>query len=198
MKKIALLGAAAAALLAGPAAAQPRQDRARVMDRAQIEQRVGAMFARVDADRDGFVTQAEAQGARMAMRANRVEQRGERREAAFARLDADRNGSISREEFMAARGARAGGGQMGDRREMRADRMERRGERRGMRGQRAGMRGGFGGQAFARMDMDRDGRVSLAEATRARVEHFERMDRNDDGRISPDERQAVRAERQGR
>jgi Ca2+-binding EF-hand superfamily protein len=60
------------------------------------------------------------------------------------------------------------------------------------------MGGGFGAQAFARMDMDRDGRVSLAEATRARVELFERMDRNDDGRISPEERQAVRAERQGR
>jgi Ca2+-binding EF-hand superfamily protein len=183
MKKIALLGAAAAALIAVPAAAQPQRDGAHVMDRAQVEQRVAAMFARFDANRDGYVTQAEAQAARETMHAHR----GERREAAFARLDADRNGAISREEFMAARGGRAEG-----------VRRVGQGERRGMRGQYAGMRGGFGPEVFARLDTDRDGRISLAEATHARVERFQRMDRNNDGRISAEERQAVRAERQGR
>jgi hypothetical protein len=48
------------------------------------------------------------------------------------------------------------------------------------------------------MDLDRDGRVSLAEATRFRLERFDRIDANDDGRISIEERQAARSERQAR
>jgi Ca2+-binding EF-hand superfamily protein len=48
------------------------------------------------------------------------------------------------------------------------------------------------------MDLDRDGRISLAEVTRFRMERFDRVDANDDGRISIEERQAVRAQRQGR
>jgi hypothetical protein len=204
MKNLIFLGVAATAMIAGSAIAQPGQGPARTIDRAQVEGRVAAMFARVDANRDGFVTQAEAQGARTAMRAQRQERRGERREAAFARLDADRNGVISREEFTVPR-ARAEGDRAG-RGERRAERMERRRARfanRGGRGMRGGMTGrmggGFGGgQAFARMDADRDGRISLAEATRFRLERFDRVDTNDDGRISREEIQAVRAERPAR
>lgn len=198
MKKLIFVGIAGVALASGAALAQPRQGEGRTIDRAQVESRVAAMFARVDANRDGFVTQEEAQGARQAMRAQRQERRGERREALFARLDTDRNGVISREEFTAPR-ARAEGGERAGRGERRVARMERRGGR-GMRG---GMRGrmgaGFGGgQAFARMDADRDGRVSLAEATRFRLERFDRIDANDDGRISREEIQAVRADRPAR
>ncbi|HEX8645013.1 MAG TPA: EF-hand domain-containing protein [Allosphingosinicella sp.] len=194
MKKLIFLGVAATALVAGSAIAQPQQGAGRTLERAQVESRVAAMFARVDADRDGFVTQQEAQGARTAMRAQRQERRGERREAAFARLDADRNGVISREEFTAPRARTVGGEAPG-----RAARMERRGGR-GMRGPMRGrMGGGFGsGQAFTRMDADRDGRISLAEATRFRLERFDRVDANDDGRISREEIQAIRGERPAR
>jgi Ca2+-binding EF-hand superfamily protein len=188
MCKSILFGAAAAALVAGPAAAQPQAERGEGFTRAQVESRVGAMFARVDADRDGFVTQAEADAARTAVRGHRrnqralrPEQRGERRAALFARLDADGNGVISRAEFEAPRGRAEG----------RAERFERRGPR-GAMGAR------FGAQAFARMDSDRDGRVSLAEATRFRLERFDRIDSNDDGRISSEERDAVRARRLAR
>ena len=58
--------------------------------------------------------------------------------------------------------------------------------------------GAFAPRAFARIDADRDGRISLAEATRFRLERFDRVDANDDGRITPEERQAIRAERQTR
>lgn len=184
MKKFVFFGAAAAALVAGPATAQPRQDGGRVVDRAQVESRVQAMFARVDADRDGFVTQAEAEAARTTVRAQRQERRGERRQALFARLDADGNGVINRAEFDAPRAPRAGG----ERGEGRAQRFHR-------RGARGGMHGGFAGEGLARMDADGDGRVSLAEATRSRLERFDRLDANDDGRISRDEVEAIRAER---
>lgn len=198
MKTLMFVGAAAAALIAVPVLAQPNRDGGRTIDRAQVESRVGAMFARVDANRDGFITQTEAQTAREAVRGQRVErrgvrqgQRGEHRAALFARLDADGNGAISREEFTAPR-ARAEGG------EARGHRRAARMARHGQRGPRGGMGAGFGGQGFTQMDADRDGRVSLAEATRFRMERFDRVDANDDGRITREEIQAVRAERQGR
>ena len=200
MKKILFIGTAAAVLAAASASAQPGRGDDRVIDRAQVESRVGTMFARVDADRDGFVTEAEAESARAAVRARRSEQRGvrqqqrgERRAALFARLDADGNGVISRAEFDAPR---AGAGNGEARAQQRPARMERRGHRSAQHGQRGG--GRFGAQAFARMDADGDGRVSLAEATRFRLERFDRVDANDDGRITVEERQAVRAGRQGR
>lgn len=171
MKTFILIGAAAAALLSAPAAAQPRVDEG--VTRADVETRVRGMFARVDADRDGFVTEAEAQ----AFRAAAVARRGDRREAAFARLDANGDGMISRAEFSAPR----------------ID--GRRGQRRGMRGQR-GQGGAFGLRAFQRFDANGDGRVSLAEATTARLRAFEGMDSNRDGRVTREERRARRAARQ--
>jgi hypothetical protein len=202
MKKIILMGAAAAALIATPIFAQQARggfERGQGVTRAQVETRVRDMFARVDADRDGFVTQAEAQALRGATRGNRAERRQareERKQDRFARLDANRDGSISREEFFARpdRGDRAG------RREARA---ERRAERQALRAERRGNRGGFaarlgGGRLFERLDADRDGRVSLAEATRARLAAFDRADANRDGRVTREERRAIRGDRQGR
>jgi hypothetical protein len=186
MKKIVLLGVAFAALIATPTLAQQGHglERGAGVTRAQAEARVRDMFARVDANRDGFVTQAEAQAFRGAARAGRQENRGERREDRFARLDANRDGSISRDEFF-ARADRAGGG------ERRAARFER-------RGGRGGMMAGLGGKRFERIDADKDGRISLAEATTQRLRAFDRADANRDGRLTREERQAIRAERQAR
>jgi len=188
MKKFALLGVAAAALIAAPTFAQQARggfERGAGITRAQAEAQVRTGFARVDANRDGFVTQAEAQQVRGAVRG----QRGERREARFAQLDANRDGSISRAEFFAKRGR-------GDRAERRAERLERRAER---RQGRAGMIGRIGNaRLFQRIDQNRDGRVSLAEATTARLRAFDRVDANRDGRITREERQAVKAARQAR
>lgn len=188
MKKIVLFGAAAAALIATPALAQQGRggfERGAGVTRAEVETRVRDMFARLDANRDGFVTQAEAQAVRGAARAERQENRGQRREARFARLDANRDGSISRAEFLA-----------------RPERGERRAERRAARLERRGQRGGLmarlGGKRFERIDADKDGRISLAEVTMQRLQAFDRADANRDGRVTREERQAVRAERQAR
>ena len=195
MKKFVLAGAAAAVLVSAPAMAQQARgefDRAQGITRGEVETRVRQVFARVDTNRDGFVTQAEAQAARQAFRANRQEQRQERREARFARLDTNRDGSISRAEF-SARQERA---DQGDRRELRAERRAQRLERRGQRGGFAARLGG--GRMFERLDTNRDGRVSLGEATSARLAAFDRADANRDGRVTREERRALRSERQGR
>lgn len=187
MKKFLILGAASAALVATPLLAQINQapQRGAGITRAQAEAGVRAMFAKIDTDRDGYVTRADAEAAAAAHRSQRQEARGERRSALFARLDANGDGMISRAEFDAPRAAR------GDRAERRADRMERRGDRRGMRGERLGVR------LFERLDADRDGRVSLAEVTAARLQRFDRLDANKDGVVTREERQAARQARRG-
>lgn len=187
MKKFLVLGAASAALVATPLLAQLNEtpQRGAATTRAEVEANVRTMFAKVDANRDGYVTQDEAQAVRAAHKARRQAARGERRAAQFARLDANADGMISRAEFDAPR---ADGG---DRAERRGDRRAHRAERRAMRGER------FGANLFARLDGDKDGRVSLAEATAARLQRFDRLDADRDGTLTREERRAARQASRG-
>jgi hypothetical protein len=191
MKPI-LIGAAAVAL-AVPAVAQvtppPAAPRAaKVHTRAEMQAKVARHFAKLDANRDGFITQAEAQNVRQQVR-TRVSQRAGERIAqrgakAFDRLDANRDGQLSRQEFDAGR-------------QVRAQRIAGRGDR-AHRGGRMGMRtGGFHGRMFEMADANRDGRVTLAEAQTAALRHFDMMDVNRDGQITPDERRQMRQHLRG-
>ena len=161
----------------------------KMMTRAELDARVREHFTRLDANRDGFVTTAEADAGKAAMK-DRWQQAGighamnaKRRDpnAAFDRIDADRNGAISRDEFAKAREMRVekrmtrshdGAGRPGAKR-MRMHRVS------------GGM---VGGHLFNMADADKDGRVSLAEATTGAARHFDMMDGNRDGRITPEER----------
>ncbi|MES2904861.1 MAG: EF-hand domain-containing protein [Pseudomonadota bacterium] len=184
-----LLGATVLAL-AVPAMAQVQAPAAPpVMPRGEIAQtrdqavaKVREHFARMDANRDGFVATDE-------MRSMRGQQMGERRgggerramrnraanpAAAFDRLDSNRDGMISREEF-------------GQAREIRMERQA---------GRKMNRMGGKGGGRMMRLaDLDRDGRVSLQEATTSALQRFDRVDANRDGRITPDERKQQREQR---
>jgi Ca2+-binding EF-hand superfamily protein len=200
MKKMLFAGAALAVLGASAVAAQPAGPRnAQPLTRAAVEARVDAGFARVDANRDGFVTQEEARAIAQARRGQRGEARGarqgqrvERRAERFAQLDTNRDGMISRAEFDTRQ---ARGGDRGERREARA---ERRTERQGMRGQRrgggqgGGMFARFGGAMFGQADANRDGRVSREEARSSALALFARIDTNRDGTVSIEERRAAR------
>jgi Ca2+-binding EF-hand superfamily protein len=191
----------------------------KVMTRAEVTDHVGKLFAKLDANRDGFITRQEvdAMHARMqtAMvkvgdaqkRVGDIEKRlAERgimigdRGAMFDRLDTNHDGNISRQEFMAHKP------------EIRRERvmvmrdgpdgapramppmdghpgMEM--HMRHMGGMRMGM-GGFGGHLFEMADGNHDGRVSLAEAQAAALAHFDKADLNHDGKITPDERGQMR------
>lgn len=193
MPLISLAILTVAAFQPAPATAVPLPvGRGAVQERAAVGAQVQALFARLDRNRDGFVTRDEAQGAR-AMRGGRRGDRAElrqrrldparqqqRRMAAFDRIDSDRNGVISRDEF-----ARAG--------QMRVERRAARLERGGGRHMR------LGGRMFDMADVNRDGRVSLQEATIAAYQRFDRSDLNRDGRLTREERQMgrqrMRAER---
>lgn len=164
-------------------------------ERAQRRAEPGRLFERLDADKDGQVTRAEID----ALAAARVQRRAQAGQAAvpdapahaqrgermLARLDTDRNGAISRAEFDAR--VQAG-----------AKRLERRSERAGKRAARPGhAMGRMGGHMLAVADADKDGRVTLPEATAAALRHFDMVDINRDGQVTREERRQVRQQMRG-
>jgi Ca2+-binding EF-hand superfamily protein len=196
MKKL-LIGGAAFALAVpalaqvAPAPAPQMQHAMKVQTRAEVQAKVAEHFARVDTNRDGFVTKAEADAAMQAFRGKRGEKRAEWRGQAFERLDTNRDGAITRAEWDAAQAQRQQRVAARDQNGNGHPDAKRLGHR--------GMMGGFGGHMFEMAD-NRDGRVSLQEAQSAALQHFDMVDTNRDGRITPEERmqmhQKVRAERQ--
>ncbi len=192
MKKL-LIGGAALALAVpalaqiAPAPAPQAQHAMKIQTRADVQAKVAQHFAKIDTNRDGFVTKVEADAAMQAFRGKRDERRSEFHaeggQRSFERLDTNRDGSISRGEWDAAQAQRqqrfAARDQNGDGR-----------PDRGGFGHR-GM-GGFGGHMFEMADANHDGRVSLQEAQAAALQHFDMVDANRDGRITPDERMQMR------
>lgn len=203
MKKLMI---AAVALLAGTTAlaqtapvAQPtpatptiRPMQDNVMTRAEAVALAREHFGRIDADRDGSITTAEATEVRGKLRGDRKAHRIERRlkrdpNESFDRLDADRNGAISREEFAKGRE---------DRLERRMVRHEERKDRRTAGEPHARPfrmnRGGFGDRMIVLADGNQDGRITLAEAEALALRHFDQMDSNRDGQVTREERRAGR------
>lgn len=159
MRKLTLALSTAALAISGAAVAQaapaPVRGPMPDMTRAQVQARAEAAFARMDANKDGTLDQAD-RAAHHAMM--------------FDRIDSDKNGSISRAEFdamHAKRGDKAGG-----------HRMARKGPG-GHHGLMAGRMGARDGKAaqpttrqafvdralamFDRADANRDGTVTQAE-----------------------------------
>ncbi|GAA4033066.1 hypothetical protein GCM10022281_11030 [Sphingomonas rosea] len=168
-----------------PMKPNPMMARNVVETRAQAVERVRAMFARLDTNRDGFVTAAEVQAMRGMARPPmppRPEGGPARGPALFDRLDTNRDNMISRDEFDRSQAMRGGGG-------------ERREARMGQRGMKMH---GMGGGMLKRADANNDQRISLAEMEAAALQRFDRSDVNRDGRITPEERQQMRQQMQVR
>lgn len=138
------------------------------MTRAEMIQKVQDHFAKLDSNKDGFVTKAEMDAAQAAMRGKMADRMKQRESGMFDRMDANHDGSISRAEFDAAHTAMAA--RMGDK---------------GM-----AMHAAMAGRMFGAADANKDGRVSLQEATGAAAAHFDRLDSNHDGTLTPDEMRA--------
>lgn len=96
--KTIIIGGVAVVALAVPAIAQMTRPDRPAQTRAQAEAKVRNHFARIDANKDGYVTAEDVS----AMRGVAMDKR-------FERMDSDRNGAISRTEFDAAHAGRAGG-----------------------------------------------------------------------------------------
>ncbi len=176
-----LIGASVAALLAVPALAFQHGDHdgpKGPTTRAEVQAKVQEHFAKVDANKDGAITQAEFDAHRAAMKAEWQGKRAERRAEMFGKLDIDKNGQLSQAEFNAPRPDRGEGEHRG-------------GHRRGHHMGGMAMMGGKGGDWFARLDANKDGKVTLAEASAKSLEMFDKADTNKDGTVTPEERKAA-------
>lgn len=201
---IAALVAGAAAIPAlaqtqAPAVHAPRhsmQGEAVPHTRDQAAAKVRETFSRLDSNRDGFVTREEAQAGRSAVRlirrgegkaARAPEARMADRGAMFDRLDSNRDGMISRQEFTNSPPMEK---RIVIRREGRGP-----GAHGAMRVGPAMM--GMGGRMFELADANRDGRVSLQEATAAAMQRFDTADANRDGQLTREERRQARERMRG-
>ena len=154
--------------------------------RDEVVAKVREHFAQADTNKDGFLTKEEADAGRKIVKERFREKLGERRDpsAAFDRLDTNKDGAISREEFAKAHEERI------ERRMVIRDGQAPGAPHHGMRMHRMG-RMMMGGHMFEMSDANKDGRVSLQEATDAAVRHFDMADANRDGRITPEERRQM-------
>ena len=179
IKKNWIGGAALGVLLVtGAAVAAPGHDGRPTppKTRAEAQARAVEHFKKADTNGDGFVTKAEVDASRNAMRAKFAEKREERRSDHFAMLDKDKNGALSKDEFTAPRAEMRDG---------------KRGHGRGGWNKHGGGFG-MGGRWLDMVDGNKDGKVTLAEAQTAGLARFDKVDTNRDGTISPEEQQAAR------
>jgi len=152
------------------------------MTRAEVSEHIAKMFAKLDANHDGFITKGEIEAVHAKM--------GDRG-AMFDRLDTNHDGNISRQEFMAG-----GPGVREERVMIMRDGPGGAGApfppidgHPGMMRMHMHMGGmAMGGHLFEMADANHDGKVSLAEAQAAALAHFDKADLNHDGKITPDER----------
>ena len=178
-----------------------RSDRA--MTRDEVVRHVRDLFARLDTNRDGYLTREEIGSARTNMMGAMHADVGKWRGGAAYRPPIAARCSTGSTPIMTAASAvrsiwprtaapgrrviimRSG---QDARPALHALRVWRR-ARHGM---------GFGGRLFEMADSNRDGRVSLAEAQQAALQHFDRADLNHDGTLTREERQQAHQLRQQR
>ena len=182
MKKTILGFSLLAVSLTGTAIAQSPSARPGAMSdsmgdktvtKAEAQARVGEMFTKMDANKDGKLDTADRD-------AHKAQKRGQM----FEKLDGNKDGAVSRDEFAATRqhheAGAAGEGRMG---------------KRGGRGGRHG--GGHGDKAGGMMlkmaDTNQDGAVSRDEFIAAHAKMFDTADANKDGKLTADERKAHHA-----
>jgi Ca2+-binding EF-hand superfamily protein len=161
---------------------------------SEMKQRHAERFNRMDADKDGQLTQEEMQAGRQDRRMGGFGGRGLGMRprgpggpggpgAMLQGADANRDGVVTREEFTAQALDRFQ--QLDANRDGRvaADELQ------AARPQFGGRRGGG---RFAMLDADRNGSISRAEFDLRFAERLERLDANKDGTITVDERRAGR------
>jgi len=136
-------------------------------------------FARMDADKDGKLSQDE-------FRAYVKQRRGQRQQRKMAKMDTNKDGNISRDEFIGFKTMRA---------EKKFSRMDKdsngvvtadefkqcKSKHKGKKGKR------FGGRMFNRLDANNDGTVTRDESYQAWSAWFNRIDANQDKTVTKDE-----------
>lgn len=167
----------------------------KVQTRADVAAHVRTIFARLDANHDGFLARDEIGSGRME-RGQRAGDAGDPamrtggQNGMFDRIDTNHDGSISRDEFAHA-----------PKREDRGVAVHNGENEGGMRPMHGMGMAGLHGRMFDMADANHDGRISLQEATDAALRRFDMADLNHDGQLTAQERaqahQAMKAQRSG-
>ena len=210
---IAAFAATAAFAQAAPAGKPGMHGRAAQTEaRTDVSANVGKMFARLDTNKDGFITKAEVD-ALEAQRSQKIEKRAEgfKPDKIFDHIDANKDGKITVAEEQAAQAAmakargktpaqakataftglfaRADANKDGTVTRAEFDVV---GNQLHARMEKASEHKGFAGNMFVAADANKDGKVSVAEAQALALQHFDRADLNHDGKLTPQERQQAR------
>jgi Ca2+-binding EF-hand superfamily protein len=151
-------------------------DRAARKDAA--EDRRERLFTRLDSDKDGVVTRAEADAAAAAAGGDAGGRRGTMLARLFERADTNRDGRLTEAEFAAAPAGRRGmGRRMGG----------------GGGGMGEGVSAGMGGSGamMRQADTNGDGVLTREESVAGALRLFDRIDRDGNGSISAAEREAA-------
>lgn len=150
------------------------------IDRAEFDIERTAHFKTVDANSDGFITEDEMKTFRDAMHAKMEGKQGDMGAKFLKRFDANADGKVTEAEWpkkgrmtFAEADANKDGAVMAD-------------ELAKMRAPHDGKQKD-GKDGLARLDTDKDGKVSLAEWSALGDKMFARMDDNGDGKIVKDE-----------
>lgn len=196
--------------LAKPAPANRHARAAQSVTRAEVQSRMAAAFAKLDANHDGFISKDEL-GTIEAQREQKAQQRAQAFDPSkiFDRLDTNHDGKITVAEVNAMRAKRAqtktgqaapapatgfkGLMAVADTNKdgvlTRAE-FETMGQQLKGRMEKASIaRGGMATRMFDMEDTNKDGKVTLAEMQQAALARFDRVDLNHDGTITPQERQ---------
>jgi Ca2+-binding EF-hand superfamily protein len=222
MKKFLIGGAAVAAILAGgaafaqtvqPAPAAPKghhRHGGQPVDRTEVQARVDKVFAKLDANHDGFISRDEL-NAVQERRQQAAEQRAQKFDPSkmFDRMDLNHDGKITQAEAQQAKSQHAeakpghparaqatGVGRLFERFDGDKDgvitraEFDVKGQQMKARMQKAGAPRGM--HMVDDADLNKDGRISRAEMEQSALARFDRMDLNHDGKISPDERKQGR------
>ena len=175
-KQILVAGAALMALAVPVIAAQHDGGGSHAMKpdmtRAEVEAKVKERFTMIDANKDGAITVEE-------VKAHKEARHKQRADAHFKMMDGNGDGSISRAEFDAGHAAMRDGmtGGKGDR-----------GHGPMMGGGHHGMAMKMGERMFEKADANKDGKVTLAEASSAALAHFDKADADKNGTVTSQER----------
>lgn len=179
LRKVSILVASSTlSVMTITAIAQPTPPAREPMTREVTATHAATMFARLDVNSDGQLTQAD--------RDARSETRGQAR---FERLDTNGDDAISRTEFAAHRDQLQERRQAGSGEGRRGHAMAR-GE--GRRGPMHGRMMGGGREMLQTADADSNGAITQAEFTAAMLTRFDTADADKNGTVTREERRAVR------
>lgn len=142
------------------------------MTRAEAQTAAESLFVRLDTNKDGAVTEAEGEAGAQAIAREEIDAR-------FKTLDANADGRVTLEESKLPPGFFTKLDKNSDK-ALTRDELD------------MGGRFSRGRFAFKKADTNRDGKVTREEGTQAALARFDRADRNDDGVITREELESPR------